>query len=130
MGDNPAETVRRALLAINRDDEATFLAALDPDIEWRSGLDGVMPADVWRGRERVREGRRSSDAGRHVRTTLHGLVVRGEHVLVLGVVTFERAHRGHESTPIYWIWTVRDGLAVRVESFRSRTAAEAAFEGR
>jgi ketosteroid isomerase-like protein len=126
--DAPAEIVRRALLAVNRGDEETFLESLHPDIEWRSHLDGLLPADVWRRREGVQQGRRSSSmGGRHVRTTIHGLVERGDQVLVLGVVTSEMPHRGQASTPIYWVWTVRDGLAVRVESFRSRTAAEAAF---
>jgi hypothetical protein len=61
---------------------------------------------------------------------MHGLITDGEQVLVLGVVTSETPHRGRVSTPIHWIWTVRDGLAVRIESFRSRTAAEAAFSRR
>ena len=130
MADDPAETVRRALLAINRDDEDVFLESLHPNIEWRSNLDGLVPADVWHGRDGVRQGRHSGGSGRHVSTTMHGLVTRGEHVLVLGVVTLETPHRGHVSTPIHWIWTVRDGLAVRVESFRSRAAAEAAFARR
>jgi ketosteroid isomerase-like protein len=129
MTDDPVDVVRQALLAINRGDEQTFFDLLDPDIEWRSTLDGVLPANVWKGREGVRQGRLSSGE-RHVRTTMHGLVTKGEHVLVLGVVTSEIAHRGRVSTPIHWIWTVRDGLAVRVESFRSRTAAEAAFARR
>ena len=127
--DGPVDIVRRALLAVNRGDEDVFLESLDPDIEWRSNLDGLVPADVWHGREGVRAGRLSS-GGRHVRTTMHGLVTKGDHVLVLGVVTSETPHRGQVSTPIHWIWTVRDGLAVRVESFRSRTAAEAAFSRR
>jgi ketosteroid isomerase-like protein len=124
--DDPAELVRRALLAINNQDEELFLESLDPDVEWRSNLDGLVPAAIWRGRDGVRTGRRA--AGRHVRTTMHGLEERGDHVLVLGVVTVETPHRGHVSTPVHWIWTVHDGLAVRVESFRSRTAAEAALD--
>jgi ketosteroid isomerase-like protein len=123
--EDPAELVRRALLAINNHDEELFLESLDPDIEWRSNLDGLVPAAIWRGREGVRSGRRA--AGRHVRTTMHGLDARGPHVLVLGVVTVETPHRGHVSTPVHWIWTVKNGQAVSVESFRSRTAAEAAF---
>ena len=130
MRDDPAETVRRSLLAINRGDEEAFLASLHPDVEWHSHVEGLLPADVWHGRERVREGRSASDAARHVSTTLHGIVTAGDQVLVLGVVTSQTPHRGQMSSPIYWLWTVRDGLAVRVESFRSRTAAEAAFAGR
>jgi ketosteroid isomerase-like protein len=58
---------------------------------------------------------------------MHGLRTEGDRVLVLGVVSAESPQGGRASTPIHWIWTIRDGLAVRVESFRSRTAAEAAF---
>lgn len=85
-----------------------------------------MPADVWRGRDGVRQGL-ASRAGRHVSTTLHGIATEGDRVLALGVVRSETPHRAHASTPIYWLWTVENGLAVRVESFRSRSAAEAAF---
>ena len=130
MTEDPAETVRRSLLAINRGDEETFLASLHPDVEWHSHVDGVLPADIWRGRERVRAGRSASGGARHVSTTLHGMVTDGDQVLVLGVVTSQTPHRGQVSAPIYWLWTVREGLAVRVESFRSRTAAEAAFAQR
>lgn len=128
MTEDPAEIVRRALLAINSGDEELFLDSLDPGIEWHSHLDGLLPAGDWFGRDGVRRGR--AVAGRHVRTTMHGLDVRGEHVLVLGVVTLELSQFGRSSTPIHWIWTVRDGLAVQVESFRSRTAAEAALSRR
>ncbi len=62
-------------------------------------------------------------------TILHGITARGDLVLVLGVVRSQEPHRGQLSTPIHWLWTVRDGTAVRVESFRSRSAAEAAFAG-
>lgn len=128
MSEEPEEIVRRALLAINSGDEELFLESLDPQIEWHSHLDGLLPAGDWRGREGVRMGRAA--AGRHVRTTMHGLDVRGDRVLVLGVVTMEPSQFGRSSTPIHWVWTVKDGLAVRVDSFRSRTAAEAALARR
>jgi ketosteroid isomerase-like protein len=126
-----AEVVRRALLAINREDEEAFLAMLHPDVEWHSNTAGLMPTDVWQGRDAVREGRQLAAAGgRHVRTTLQEIRVAGDQVLVLGVVTSETPHRGHVMLPISWIWTIREGLALRVESFRSRFSAEAAFENR
>ncbi len=127
MSADPAETVRRALLAINRGDEDAFIESLHPDVEWRSHLDGLVPAAVWRGRDGVRKGRQAADAGRDIRMVLHGIVTDADRVLVAGVVTSTLPHRGQVSTPIHWLWTVRDGLAVHVESFRSRTAAEAVF---
>ena len=118
--------MRRALLAINRGDDDAFLGSLDPDVEWHSHLDGLLPANIWRGRDGVRQGL-ASTSERHLTTTMHGIETKGDHVLVLGVVTSEARHRVQVTTPIHWVWTVRDGLAVHVESFRSRTAAEAAF---
>ena len=131
MAQARADVVREALLAVNREDEEAFLARLHPDIEWRSNILGLVPAEVWRGRDAVRAGRDAVAAdGRHVWTTLHDVREQGDQVLVLGVVTSETPHRGQSQVPISWIWTVRDGLAVRVESFRSRAAAEAAFAAR
>ncbi len=125
------EVVRGALLAINRDDEEAFLQTLAPDIEWRSNVVGLVPADVWRGRDAVREARQITAAeGRHVRTTLHEMRQAGDEVLVLGVVTSETPHRGQVMLPVSWIWTVRDGLVTRIESFRSRAAAASTFEAR
>ena len=125
------DVVREALLAINRDDEEGFLAKLAEDIEWRSNIVGLVPADVWRGRDAVREARSLAAAeGRHVRTTLQRMEHAGDEVLVLGVVTSETPHRGQVMLPVAWIWTVRDGLVRRIESFRSRTAAESAFASR
>jgi len=125
------ETVRTAFLAINNDDEDTFLGVLHPDVEWHSRTVGVLGADVWRGRDAVARGRvAASEGGRHVRTTLQEIRAHGDDVLVLGTVTAETPHRGRVSLPAAWIWTVRDGLAVRVESFPSRSAGLMAWANR
>ncbi len=125
------ETVRRAFLAINNHDEETFLAVLHPEIEWHSRTRGLVGVDVWRGRDAVAQGRRAAgEGGRDVRTTLQEIRTHGDDVLVLGTVTAETPHRGRVTLPAAWIWTVRDGLAVRVESFPSRSAGLMAWARR
>ena len=126
-----ADIVREAFLAINRGDEETFLALLDPGIEWRSPTTGIVPASVLRGRDAVREGRHAAEAdGRHVVTTLQELRTAGDDVLVLGVVTSETPHRGRMMLPLAWIWTVRNGRVTHVESFTGRQSALSAWAAR
>jgi ketosteroid isomerase-like protein len=124
-----ADLVRRAILAINRGDEEAFLALLDEGVEWHSATVGLVPASTWRGRDEVLRGRHEAEAdGRHVHTTLQELRTSGDHVLVLGVVTSETPHRGRMMLPIAWIWSVRDGKVVRVESFAGRQRALSVWE--
>jgi ketosteroid isomerase-like protein len=129
--DRNADIVRAAFLAINRGDEEAFLDLLADDVEWRSATVGLLPATVMHGRDAVRRGRHEAEAeGRHVRTTLQELRTNGTDVLVLGVVTSERPHRGRVMLPLAWIWTLRDGRAVRVESFTGRQSALTAWHAR
>jgi ketosteroid isomerase-like protein len=124
-----ADLVRHAFLAINRGDEDGFLDLLAEEVEWHSATVGLMPAQVWRGRDGVRRGRREAEAGgRHVHTTLQELRTNGDDVLVLGVVTSETPHRGRMMLPIAWIWSVRGGKVARVESFAGRQRALSVWE--
>ena len=119
-----ADVVREAFLAINRGDEETFLALLADDIEWISAAAGIVPPDVWRGRDAVREGRRlAREEGRHVHTTLQEIRTEDERALVFGIVTSELERRGHVTLPMAWVWRVDDGIVTSVESFTSRGAA-------
>ncbi len=123
-----AELVRSAFLAINNGDEEAFLETLADDVEWRSPTIGILPANVWIGRDAVRRGREEVEGGgRHVRTTLQEIRTAGDAALVFGVVTQERAQRGRVMLPMAWIWRIRGGRATYVESFPSRRAALAAW---
>jgi ketosteroid isomerase-like protein len=131
MTEDNADLVREAFLAINRGDDEAFLELLDDDVEWRSAAAGIVPATSLAGREAVRTGRRETEAGgRHVHTTLQEMQTSGSEVLVFGVVTTETPHRGRMMLPMSWIWTLRGGRAIRVESFTSRHAALAAWAAR
>ena len=128
--DEVADVIRTAILALNREDEDAFLDALDERIEWVSAAAGLVPRSVWHGRDDVREGRRQAAAdGSHIHTTLQEIRVRGERALVIGVVTSD-GPRGRLTLPIAWIWQVRGGKVVYVESFTNRSAAERAWATR
>ena len=123
-----AEVVRSAYLAVNNDDEDAFLDTLADDVEWHSPTIGILPANTWIGRDAVRRGRQEIEGdGRHVHTTLQEIRTSGDAALVFGVVTAESAQRGRVMLPMAWIWRVREGRAVRIESFPSRQAALAAW---
>ena len=122
-----SEVVRNAILALNREDEEAFLDALDERIQWISAAAGLVPRSVWRGRDAVREGRRQAAAdGSHIHTTLQEIRVAGERALVHGVVTSD-GPRGRLTLPITWVWQVRGGKVIYVESFTNRSAAERAW---
>ncbi|HEX2084241.1 MAG TPA: nuclear transport factor 2 family protein [Solirubrobacteraceae bacterium] len=117
-------------LAINRADEEAFLDLLADDVEWVSAASGILPPDVWRGREAVREGRRrAAQEGRHVHTTLQEIRTSEHRALVRGVVTSDFAERHRAITlPMSWIVQVRDGRVAAIRSFTNRAAARLAWE--
>ena len=103
---------------------------LAEDIEWISAASGILPADVWRGRDAVREGRRRSlQEGRHVHTTLQEIRSDGDRALVLGIVTSDDArHHRSVTLPMSWIVRVRGGRIVAIRSFTGRAEAFARWE--
>jgi ketosteroid isomerase-like protein len=128
--DDVAGVVRQAFLALNREDEEGFLATLHERVEWISAATGIVPRSHWHGRDAVQEGRRQVRAdGSHSHTTLQEIRVDGERALVFGVITSE-GPRGRLTLPMAWIWKVRDGQVVFVESFTNRLAAQRAWAQR
>ena len=127
--DEVAELRRRAFLSLNREDEEGCRAVLDEEVVWVSAAEGLVPRSVLHGLDEVREGRRQAAAdGRHVHTTLQEIRVEEDRALVIGVVTSEGPHRGRLRLPMAWIWRVRDGRVVHVESFTTRPSALSAWE--
>ena len=102
---------------------------LAEDVEWVSAASGILPADVWRGRDAVREGRRLSlQAGRHVHTTLQEIRSDGDHALVLGIVTSDDASHRTVTLPMSWIVRVRADRIAAIRSFTGRAEALARWE--
>ena len=124
MADGPnAELVRAALLAQNRGDDDAFRAALHEDIDWHAGSSAFGFPEHLRGPDVVVRAAQVARA-RHGRlvATLHEVREDGDDVLVVGTLAGEDLNM-----PRAWIWTVRDGRAVRVRAFNSRSAALGAW---
>ena len=119
-----ADVVRQALLANNRDDVEGFIAMLDDDVEWLSVGVFLHPARLWRGRASVREGllawREEHGGLGHV--TLRELKSEAGVVLAIAAVSVPSAKRA-TAVPVCWIFEIEDGRAVRVNGYRSESAA-------
>ena len=115
------ELVRGALLAQNRGDDDAFLAALDPEVDWEAGPNPFGLPERMHGRETVlRAARYERDpAAGQLLFTLYEIRAQGNDVLVLGGLSDTRGL----SMPRAWIWTLREGRAVRVRAFGSHHAA-------
>jgi ketosteroid isomerase-like protein len=119
------DIVRAAILAQNAGDDETLLAAIDSAVEWHTeGVAGPEAPPVL-GREALRS--MLQDARREVgevRVTMHEIQEAGDAVLVIGTVSTGNGMR----MPRAWIWQLRDGLAVRVESYLGRDQALRVWE--
>jgi ketosteroid isomerase-like protein len=122
-----ADIVRSAILAQNRGDEETMLAAFHAAIEFHTTTTGPAETQVVRGRDallRGLEAARQTEGG--FRITLHEVEQAGDEVFVVGSVTSERGMR----MPRAWIWQLRDGKVVRVDSYTGRVAATRVWQER
>lgn len=121
------DLVRSIVLAQNRGDDDTLLEALHPEIEWHQAATETDTAPVLVGRDALLRavGQGREEAG-DLRITMHEVEQAGDEVLVIGTVAGSRGMR----MPRAWIWEVRDGRAVRVESYTGRAPAVRAWNAR
>jgi uncharacterized protein len=117
MSEENVKVVRRGTDAWNRDDLDEWLAGFAQEAEWHTT--GLVDQKVYRGREGLArywaEVREDLD---EMNTSVSEIRAIGDHVLVAATLT----GRGKRSKvpyklPVWWVTTVRDGLAVRVESY-------------
>jgi uncharacterized protein len=120
MSAENVEVVRRAYEAWNRGDADEATGVLAPDVEWR--LPAHFPdAGVWRGREQVVEGLRSTTASwRPFRIEVHDLIDLGDRVLAIVRYRGRATITGMDLTGAHVdgaVWTLRDGLVVAVRMY-------------
>jgi ketosteroid isomerase-like protein len=118
-------TLREAYDAFNRGDFDTVVGALHPEVEWHRVADWE---DTLYGREAVRAFM-APDVFTRQATEVEELTVHGEKMLVrarfIGVTK-----EGVELSQVgYQLWTVRDGLAAKLETFSDEEEALAAARG-
>jgi len=112
--------VQNAYEAFGRGDIETVVAALDPDIEWIEGnIEGLPYAGPHHGAQAVVDEvfaqiPATYDAFELVPTEW---VDGGDVVVMLGAVTTRKDDR-EATSRVAQVWTLRDGRAVRFESFQ------------
>jgi ketosteroid isomerase-like protein len=128
MSEENVETVKRAIEAWNADDLDSFLAELDPDVEWHpsieTGLEGK--ATTYRGHDGARKAWREYRGEAWERLTSRPQEFRdlGESVLMLGQIDFTARTTGIEfSQEVGQLFSFRGGKIVRSQDFLSHTEA-------
>jgi ketosteroid isomerase-like protein len=126
MSEEAVEVVRRAWEAWERDDMKALFALYDPAIIWDQTHYGDLISDVYHGHDGVRQFfRRWLDPFETYWAHAETFIDAGDKV----VVEVRQGGRGETSSvdvemPVYWqVYTVRDGLIVRVEPYRLKAEA-------
>jgi ketosteroid isomerase-like protein len=124
MSQENVENVRRGIDAWNRGDLDGWLAGFAPEAEWHTT--GRFPDDrVYRGRAGLeRYWAEIHEAAEEMSISISDLRASGDRVFqaVTGRGRGKRSEVPIEE-PIWLVTTLRDGLAVRVESYVDRAEA-------
>jgi ketosteroid isomerase-like protein len=125
MSQENVEIVRRLWDAVNRRDAERFIACLDPELEFRSAIVGVVEGKVHRGHDGAR-GWLASSAESFEEITFEGTDYRdfGDRVLALGLTRARgRGSSVELESPTGWLCTVRAGKVLKIDGFLSRDEA-------
>jgi ketosteroid isomerase-like protein len=125
MSQENVEIVRGAFEAFNRDGPEAALAAFAPDVEWHD-LPDQPDAEVHHGQAGVLSAIEQFFGGfEDYDVNLDEIIDHGEQVVVC-VRTIGRGRASgarFEQRPAGGVWTVRNGLVVRVVWFETRREA-------
>ncbi|MDX6583995.1 MAG: SnoaL-like domain [Solirubrobacterales bacterium] len=119
-----ATLIEKGIEAFNADDPEGVLALLTQDVEWKR-VDGLPDeGGVLHGHEEVRAFLEPEVFDRARFETLE-MVERGDTAIVHGVFHARGVGSGIElDVETYVVYRLRDGLACRVENWRTRADAE------
>jgi uncharacterized protein len=121
--DTDVARLKDAYAALGRGDESAALAMLAPDCEWRESAE-LPGADVIRGREAIAEFLRVFlESWDRFEQTIEDVVVEGGRIgLAIHLTAVGRASGVELDTRYAHVWTMRDGLGVRVDAYRDAEA--------
>ncbi len=124
MSTSNSETLQRSYEALNDGDISTVLEVIDPDIVWQEA-DHSPDAGSHRGRESFEAFFRSWLASfDNFRIEPLEVIERGEVLIAVVRQSGKGQASGIEvSVEIAHVWTIRDGRAVRWQTFASREDA-------
>jgi ketosteroid isomerase-like protein len=119
MSEQSAESIVSSYEALNRGDIEATIAILAPDVVWRESAQ-LPGADELRGREAVRAFLTEFlDSWERFEQTVERTVAFGDRIaIVIRARTVGRGSGAEVETSYAHVWTVRDGLGVRVDAYR------------
>ena len=126
--DTDVERLEQAYTALGEGDQSAAIAMLAPDCEWfeSAELPGV---DAVRGRAAIARFLADFlDPWERFHQVIEDVVVRGDRVgLMIHMTAVGRASGVELDTRYAHVWTMRDGLGVRVEAYRDPASARSAL---
>jgi ketosteroid isomerase-like protein len=124
MHDHDVQAVRDSYAALNSGDIEATLAVTAFDVEWRESS-ALPDADVYRGRDALRSFLEEFlESWDRFHQEVEEVVVVGDRAALMIHLTARGRGSGAEVDARYaHVWTLRDGLGVRVDAFYDRDAA-------
>jgi ketosteroid isomerase-like protein len=125
MSQENVELVRSALERFNRDGIDAIADAVDPGFETTTPASLSVEPDTYRGPEGLRRWMDAwGDTMDEVRFEVEEMVDAGDCVIALTRLVARSRTTGIElAQPVAMVWTLRDGLAVRLDSYGTREEA-------
>jgi len=124
MSQESVEVVRRFHGALNARDRETVYELLDPEVVWVTNLDGP-DQHTFHGHSGFRELQRLfEDTLDDVTLDAEEFIDAGNRVVSCGHMRAQGASSGAEvETARSWLWTIREGVIVRHQTFAERSQA-------
>jgi ketosteroid isomerase-like protein len=126
MSQENVELVRQAFEAFNRDDRATVIRLLAPDVEWHTLAGPILGVGTLRGRDAMLK------FWEDIAGSIEGFRARSEELTDLGtdrvlvVARFEGRGRSSEievNMQVASVYEIRDGMVATVRDYGSREDA-------
>ena len=127
--DTDVARLKDAYAALGEGDESAALAMLAPDCEWRESAE-LPGAEVLYGRDAIADFlRHFLESWERFEQQVEDVVVDGNRIgLAIHLTAVGRASGVELDTRYAHVWTMRDGLGVRVDAYRDPEAIRSVFD--
>jgi ketosteroid isomerase-like protein len=125
MSQNDVESILAGYAAFSRGDLDAAVEGFHPDIEWIA-WDALPDQATVRGVDAVRGFFRTwREAFDDLTVEAEEIIEAGQHVVVVTRVRarIRGSHADIGAPTVPWVWTIRDGKAVRMEMFANKAEA-------
>ena len=127
--DTDVARLKDAYAALGEGDESAALAMLAPDCEWRESAE-LPGAEVLHGRDAIADFlRHFLESWERFEQQVEDVVVEGNRIgLAIHLTAVGRASGVELDTRYAHLWTMHDGLGVRVDAYRDPEAIRSVFD--